>query len=100
MIVWCARHQLKAFRMSRRIKIIDVAEADGQLFRLIQEVERDGAIIRIMRRGSPVAILRREDDDRAFVEAREKAITEMERLLKRGMKLSLGPFDRDDLYDR
>lgn len=86
--------------MNGRTKIIDVIEVDGQLSKLIQDVERDGAVIRIMRGGSPVAILRRKDDDREFVEAREKAIKEMERLLRRGMKLGLGPFNRNDLYGR
>ena len=84
--------------MNGRIKIIDVIEVDGQLSKLIQEVERDGAIIRIMRGDFPVAILKREDNDPDVAEARKEAMKEMERLLRRGMKLGLGPFNRNDLY--
>lgn len=86
--------------MNRRMKTVDITEAQEQLSKLIQEVEQDGTIIRIMRDGSPVAVLKREDDDREFVETKKKIIHEMKRLHRRGMKLGLEPFNRDDLHDR
>ena len=86
--------------MSGRIKIVDVTEVDEQLSKLIQEVEQDGAIIRIMRSGFPVAILKREDNDPDVAEARKEAMKEMERLHRSGLKLGLGPFKRNNHYDR
>ena len=86
--------------MNGRIKTVDIMEAQEQLSKLIQEVEQDDVIICIMRGGSPVAVLKRKDDGREFVEAKKKAIHEMKRLHRRGMRLGLGPFNRDNLHDR
>ena len=86
--------------MSALMKTVMVTEANQRFSKLIQEVERDGVSIRILRRDRPIAVLMPEGEGTKSGEKRAAAITEMNRLLKKGVKLGTVRFDRDALHDR
>ena len=83
-----------------RMKTVKVTEANQQFSKLISEVEHDGISIRILRRDRPIAILMPEGEGKKSSEQRQAAIAEMNRLMKKGLKLGQECFDRDDLHDR
>lgn len=82
------------------MKTVRVTEANQRFSKLIQEVERDGITIRILRRDRPIAVLMPEGKDVKSNKDRAAAITDMKRLLKRGLKLGTESLGRDDLHDR
>ena len=82
------------------MKTVMVTEANQRFSKLIQEVERDGVTIRILRRDQPIAVLMPEGEDIKSIKNRTAAIFEMKRLLKKGLELGVERFDRDALHDR
>jgi len=86
--------------MSASIKTVMVTEANQRFSKLIQEVERDGVTIRILRRDRPIAVLMPEGKDVKSNKDRVAAIADMKRLLRKGLKLGTESFSRDDLHDR
>ncbi len=86
--------------MSVPMKTVMVTEANQRFSKLIQEVERDGVSIRILRRGRPIAVLMPEGKDVKSNKERVAAIADMKRLLKKGLKLGTESFNRDELHDR
>jgi len=86
--------------MSKPMKTVKVTEANQRFSKLIQEVERDGVTIRILRRDRPIAVLKPEGDDRHLTKERAAAVAEMKRLHKKGLKLGAKRFNRDALHDR
>ncbi len=86
--------------MGGPMKTVMVTEANQRFSKLIQEVERDGVTIRILRRDRPIAVLMPEGECIKLNKERAAAIAEMKRLLKQGLKLGTDPFNRDELHDR
>jgi prevent-host-death family protein len=82
------------------MKTVMVTEANQRFSKLIQEVERDGVTIRILRRDRPIAVLMPEGKDVKSNKERAAAIVDMKRLLKKGLKLGTESFSRDELHDR
>jgi len=82
------------------MKTVMVTEANQQFSKLIQEVERDGISIRILRRNRPVAVLMPEGKQTSLNKERAMAIADMKQLLKKGQQLGTEGFRRDELYDR
>ena len=82
------------------MKTVMVTEANQRFSKLIQEVERDGVTIRILRRDRPIAVLMPEGKDVKSNKERAAAIVDMKRLLKKGLKLGTESFNRDELHDR
>ena len=82
------------------MKRVRVTEANQQFSKLIQEVERDGVTICILRRDKPVAVLMPEGEDIKWHKERAAAIAQMKQLLNKGLRLGAKEFDRDTLHDR
>ncbi|MDH3700475.1 MAG: type II toxin-antitoxin system prevent-host-death family antitoxin [Alphaproteobacteria bacterium] len=82
------------------MKTVSIREANRDLSKLIQELEREGEEFVITRRGRPVARLTPHREDRTADPEWQAAYARMKKQLKEGLHLGGEKFDRESLYDR
>jgi prevent-host-death family protein len=82
------------------MKTVSIREANRDLSKLIQELEREGEEFVITRRGKPVARLTPHREDRTADPEWQAAYERMKKHLREGLHLGGEKFDRESLYDR